>query len=114
MAYDPYGSGDFGSSPFDDFFARFFGGAAPQRPQRIDITRLMSEHARELLRDAATQAAELGRPRPRHRPPAVGRGPARSRPARLLARAGADPDALVGEIESQDSRGPSPAASRRS
>jgi len=42
MAYDPFGSGDLGASPFDDIFARFFGGAAPQRPaQRIDIGQLI-------------------------------------------------------------------------
>ncbi len=63
MAYDPFASGDFGASPFDEFLARFFGGSVPQRPvQRIDIGRLMTEQARELLRDAATQAAQWGDP----------------------------------------------------
>src|ERR1700753_2002019 len=63
IAYDPFGSGDFGASPFDDIFARFFGGAAPQRPaQRIDIGQLLTEQARELVRDAATQAARWGDP----------------------------------------------------
>ena len=57
MAYDPYGSGDFGTSPFDDMFARFFGGAVPQRPQRIDIGQLLTEQGREVIRDAAMQAA---------------------------------------------------------
>ena len=58
MAYDPFGSGDFGASPFDDIFARFFGGSVPQRPaQRIDIGALLTEQARELVRDAAARPA---------------------------------------------------------
>ena len=60
MAYDPFGSGDFGASPFDDIFARFFGGAAPQRPQRVDIGQLLTEQGREVIRDAATEAARWG------------------------------------------------------
>jgi ATP-dependent Clp protease ATP-binding subunit ClpC len=61
MAYDPFGSGEFGSSPFDEFLARFFGGPVQRRPaQRIDIGQLMTEQARELVRDAATQAAQWG------------------------------------------------------
>ena len=63
MAYDPFGSGDFGASPFDDIFARFFGGAVPERPaQRIDIGQLLTEQGREVIRDAATQAARWGDP----------------------------------------------------
>ena len=49
----PYGS------PFDDFFARYMGG--PRQPrQRIDITQLLSEQARELVNAAARRAAEVG------------------------------------------------------
>ena len=63
MANDPFGSGDFGASPFDDLFARFFGGSVPQRPaQRIDIGQLLTDQARELVRDAAAQAAQWGDP----------------------------------------------------
>ena len=63
MTYDPFGSGDFGASPFDEIFARMFGHAAPRRPvQRIDISQLLTEQARELMRDAATQAAQWGDP----------------------------------------------------
>ena len=60
MVYDPYGPGDHGASPFDDFLARFYG--SPRRPQRIDIGKLMTEQARELVRDAAAQAAQWGDP----------------------------------------------------
>ena len=93
MAYDPFGPGDFGASPFDDIFARFFGGAAPQRPaQRIDIGQLLTEQARELVRDAATQAARWGDPDldTDHLLWAA----TRQDPVRpLLTAAGADPDA---------------------
>src|SRR4051794_14642217 len=54
----PGGSG----SPFDDFFARYLaGGGSPRQPrQRIDITQLLSEQARELLNTAARRAAGTG------------------------------------------------------
>src|ERR1700685_3413018 len=99
MAYDPpFGPGE-GASPFDDIFARFFGGAAPQRPpQRIDIVQLMTEQARELVRDAATQAARWGDPDldTDHLLWAA----ARQEPVRrLLTAAGADPDHIARTIE---------------
>ena len=60
MAYDPFGSGDLGASPFDDIFARFFGGAVPQRPaQRIDIGQLLTEQARELVLRRMAAGAEF-------------------------------------------------------
>src|SRR3954469_12871195 len=49
----PYGS------PFDDFFARYMGGAGQPR-QRIDITQFLSERARELVNTAARRAAGTG------------------------------------------------------
>jgi ATP-dependent Clp protease ATP-binding subunit ClpC len=103
-----YGPEDSGSSPFDDFLARIYGTGGPRQPvHRVDITRLMSAPARELLSLAATHAAEQG-----------GRdldteqllwAAASMEPTRtLLARAGADSDALVREIESQEAgAGPS-------
>ncbi len=56
-----FGPGGFGSSPFDDFFARFMGqqGGSP-RPQRVDITRLMTQQTQELVAAAARFAAEHG------------------------------------------------------
>jgi len=102
-----YGSEGFGSSPFDDFLARIYGasGGAP-RPQRVDITRLMSARARELLGAAAAKAAELG-----------GTdldsvhllwAAATLEPTRqLLFRAGAGPDELAAAIEAQERRGES-------
>ena len=105
MAYDPFGSGDLGASPFDDIFARFFGGAAPQRPaQRIDIGQLMTEQARELVRDAATQAARWGDPdldTDHLLWAATRQEPVR----RLLTAAGADPDHIARNIEAGAKRG---------
>src|SRR6185437_254281 len=93
-----YGPDDFGSGSFDDFLARIYGGGSAQRPvQRVDITRLMSGPARELLGTAAAQAAEAGGGDldTEHLLWAA----ARLEPTRdVLARAGADPDALISEI----------------
>ncbi len=99
-----YGPEDFGSSPFDDFLARIYGTGGPGRPvRRVDITRLMSGPGRELLGAAASHSAERG-----------GRdldteqllwAAASMEPTRtLLSRAGADPDGLIRDIESQESR----------
>ena len=56
-----YGSEDFGNSPFDDFLARIYGTGGPRQPaHRVDITRLMSAPARELLGAAAAHVAERG------------------------------------------------------
>src|ERR1700677_1322768 len=105
MAYDPFGSGDFGASPFDDIFARFFGGSVPQRPaQRIDIGQLLTDQDRELVRDAAAQAAQWGdadldtehllwaATREESLPP-------------LLPAPGPNPDAIARDIESSARRG---------
>jgi ATP-dependent Clp protease ATP-binding subunit ClpC len=96
-----YGPEDFGSGSFDDFLARIYGGGGAQRPvQRVDITRLMSGPARELLGTAAAQATEGGGGDldTEHLLWAA----ARLEPTRdVLARAGADPDALASEIARQ-------------
>jgi ATP-dependent Clp protease ATP-binding subunit ClpC len=104
VAYDPFASGDFGASPFDDIFARFFGGALPQRPQRIDIGQLLTEQGREVIRDAAAQAARWGDLDldTDHLLWAT----AKQEPVRrLLSAAGADPDAIIRQIESEAGTG---------
>jgi len=105
VANDPFGSGDFGASPYDDIFARFFGGALPQRPaQRIDIGQLLTGQGREVIRDAAIQAARWGDPDldTDHLLWAV----TRQEPVRrLLSAAGADPDAIARTIESRSEKG---------
>jgi ATP-dependent Clp protease ATP-binding subunit ClpC len=103
-----YESEGFGSSPFDDFIARLYGpGQGPLRPgQRVDITRLMSGPARELIGAAATLAAERGGSDldTEHMLWAA----ARLEPTRqMIARAGANPDAIAREIEEQQ-RGSGP------
>ncbi len=101
MTNDVYGAEDFGSSPFDDFLAHIHGAGGPRRPvQRVDITRLMSGPARELLAAAAAQVAEWGGTDldTEHLLWAA----ARLEPTRqLLERAGADPDALAHQIETE-------------
>jgi ATP-dependent Clp protease ATP-binding subunit ClpC len=104
MTYDPFGSGDFGNSPFDDFLARYYGGA-PRRPaRRIDIGQLMTEQAREMLRDAAAQAAQWGDAdldTDHLLWAATRQEPTR----RLLAAAGGDPDSIARQIDSRAHRG---------
>jgi ATP-dependent Clp protease ATP-binding subunit ClpC len=101
-----FGSEGFGSSPFDDFLARIYGAGGPMRAgNRIDITRLMSGPARELIGAAAAQAARSG-----------GAdldteqllwSAARLEPTRhLLAGAGADPDQLASAVEEHERQEP--------
>jgi len=55
----PIGFGGLGS--WEELFARLFGLGEPQRPAyRVDIGRLMSADARELVADAARRAGEWG------------------------------------------------------
>ncbi len=103
-----YGPDDAGSSPFDDFLARIYGaGAGPSRPgHRVDITRLMSGPARELIGAAAAHSAQHGRADldTEHLLWAA----AKLEPTRqLLTRAGADPDAITRALERQEVAGPS-------
>ncbi|GAA3810802.1 ATP-dependent Clp protease ATP-binding subunit [Streptomyces phyllanthi] len=104
----------YGPDPLGEFFARFFGGPRPQ--QRVDIGRLMSRQARQLVADAATYAADHGSTDldTQHLlRAAVAIEPTRS----LLARSGADPDELAEEIDErtgptgqQEGDGPAPAS----
>ncbi|MDX3642090.1 ATP-dependent Clp protease ATP-binding subunit [Streptomyces sp. MB09-02B] len=103
----------YGPDPFTEFFARFFGGP---RPQRIEIGRLMSGQARQLVADAAAYAARHGSTDldTQH----LLRAALTAEPTRsLVARAGADPDALAGAIDERSGperhkpgQGPAPAS----
>jgi ATP-dependent Clp protease ATP-binding subunit ClpC len=100
-----WGPNEPNSGQFDDFLARFLsGGGQPTPPmQRVDITRMMSQEARELLATAAAKAADLGSQDldTEHLLwAATQREPLRQ----LLSRAGADPDAIAREIEEQGRR----------
>ncbi|MCI3238550.1 ATP-dependent Clp protease ATP-binding subunit [Streptomyces spinosisporus] len=90
-------SGPEGYDPFGEFLARFFGGPRPG-PRQIDIGRLLSQPARELVRGAAQYAAEHGSrdlDTQHLLRAALAAEPTRS----LLSRAGADPDSLATEID---------------
>ncbi len=99
-----YGPEDFGSSPFDDFLARIYGARGPRQPgHRVDITRLMSAPARELLGAAAAHVAERGGANLDTEQ--LLWAAARLEPTReLLAQAGAHPDELTREIEAQEAQ----------
>ncbi|MGW7424909.1 ATP-dependent Clp protease ATP-binding subunit [Streptomyces sp. NPDC054813] len=93
------GPSDFGQDPFGEFLARFFrGGGERQGPRQIDIGRLLSQPARELVRGAAQYAAEHGSrdlDTEHLLRAALTAEPTRS----LLSRSGADPDSLATEID---------------
>jgi len=87
----------FGSDPFAEFFARFFGGARPG-PRQIDIGGLLSRPARELVAGAATYAAEHGS-RDLDTQHLLRAALAVEPTRRMLSRAGTDPDDLATEID---------------
>ncbi len=98
------GPGDFGRDPFEEFIAHFLRGARPGNggqfsdPRYYDFLRLMSEPARQLVSDAASYAAEHGSDdldTEHLLRAALAAEPTRS----MVSRAGADPDALVAEID---------------
>ncbi|AWW36894.1 ATPase AAA [Streptomyces sp. AS58] len=85
------------SDPFGEFLARFFSGPRPG-PRRVDIGRLLSQPARDLVRSAAQYAAEHGSRDldTQH----LLRAALTTEPTRsLLSRSGADPDSLASEID---------------
>ncbi|MGW5096518.1 ATP-dependent Clp protease ATP-binding subunit [Streptomyces nodosus] len=87
----------YGSDPFAEFFARIFGGQRPG-PRQIDLGRLLSEPARQLVVGAAQYAAEHGSrdlDTQHLLRAALAAEPTRS----LLSRAGTDPDSLATEID---------------
>ncbi|BCL23941.1 ATP-dependent Clp protease ATP-binding subunit [Streptomyces tuirus] len=97
----PEGEG-YGSDPFGEFLARFFGGPRPG-PRQIDLGRLLSQPARELVRGAAQYAAEHGSRDldTQH----LLRAALTTEPTRtLLSKAGANPDSLASQID--DRSGP--------
>ncbi|MFI1093553.1 ATP-dependent Clp protease ATP-binding subunit [Streptomyces sp. NPDC020917] len=85
--------------PFGDFFARFFGGPR-QGPRQVDIGRLLSQPARELVQGAAQYASDHGSrdlDTEHLLRAALALEPTRS----LLSRAGADPDSLASQIDAR-------------
>ncbi|RCW46158.1 ATP-dependent Clp protease ATP-binding subunit ClpC [Halopolyspora algeriensis] len=94
-----FGPGGYGSSPFDDFLARFLGGqGGSPRPQRVDITRLMSQQAQELVAAAARFTAERGgRDLDAHH--LLWAATQTETTRGMLERAGANPASIAEEIE---------------
>ena len=121
---NPLGPDDFGRDPLGEYLARLFGGAgAPPGGARgdrghRDFLRLMSEPAWQLVSGAASYAAQHGSDdldTEHLLRAALSTEPTRS----MVARSGADPDALAEEIDSHAGDGPtrssisvSPAAKR--
>ncbi|MFF0794018.1 ATP-dependent Clp protease ATP-binding subunit [Streptomyces spiralis] len=84
--------------PFGEFFARFFGGGPRPGPRHVDIGRLLSQPARELVKGAAQYAADHGSrdlDTEHLLRAALATEPTRS----LLSRAGADPDSIAAQID---------------
>ncbi len=107
MTYGPMGpDDDFGASPYDEFLARFFGGGGGRPVRRVDIGQLMTEQTRELVRDAANQAAEW-HDTDLDTDHLLWAATKQESTRRLLSAAGADPDAIANEIASRASRRPS-------
>ncbi|WP_117211058.1 ATP-dependent Clp protease ATP-binding subunit [Allorhizocola rhizosphaerae] len=80
----------------DDLFARFFGMG--QRPvYRVDLSRVMSAEAKELVADAARRAAELGE-RDLDTDHLLWSALQRDQLRELVRRAGADPEALLARM----------------
>ncbi|WNF00681.1 ATP-dependent Clp protease ATP-binding subunit [Streptomyces luomodiensis] len=99
------GPGGFGPDPFEEFMARFLGGGPRPGLRHIDIGRLMSGPARQLVVDAASYAAEHGSADldTKH----LLRAALATEPTRgLLAGAGADTEALAAEIDRMSGDGP--------
>ncbi|WP_119729776.1 ATP-dependent Clp protease ATP-binding subunit [Thermomonospora amylolytica] len=91
-----YGPG--GLDPFEELLARFFGAGGRRPVERVNLARFMSEPGRELIRDAATRAAEWGSPDldTDHLLWAATR---QEGSRHLLSKAGGDPDEIAGRIE---------------
>ncbi len=93
----PYGS------PFDEFFARYMGGARPPG-ERVDITQFLSEQARELVNAAARRAAEVGSS-DLDTDHLLWAMTEEESTRQLISRAGADPAQLRAELDGMPRRG---------
>jgi ATP-dependent Clp protease ATP-binding subunit ClpC len=93
------GPGDIGSDPWDEFLARYFGrGEGGRRPpHRVDITRLMTADAREMLADAARRAAQR-QSSDLDTDHLLWAALQREQLRDLVRRAGADPDTLLNAL----------------
>ncbi|GAA5194732.1 ATP-dependent Clp protease ATP-binding subunit [Rugosimonospora acidiphila] len=109
MSSGPWDPGSADPSSWDEFFSRFFGSGPNRRPvHRVDINRLMSGPARQLVIDAARRAVESGSP-DLDTDHLLWAALSRDQLCDLLRKAGADPEALRSEldrrIQARDGRG---------
>jgi ATP-dependent Clp protease ATP-binding subunit ClpC len=103
MTSGPWDPGSQEPGSWDEFFSRFFGSGPGRRPvHRVDISRLMSGQAREVVIDAARRAAETGS-RDLDTDHLLWSALHRDQLRDLLRRAGGDPDAMVRDLERRTS-----------
>ncbi|MEV0494137.1 ATP-dependent Clp protease ATP-binding subunit [Streptomyces atratus] len=102
------GPEEHGPDPLGDFLSQFLGtgqGGKPPDPRHIDLSRLLSGPARQLVTVAASYASQHGSTdldTEHLLRAALSTEPTR----RMVSRAGADPDALAAEIDRQAGEGP--------
>jgi ATP-dependent Clp protease ATP-binding subunit ClpC len=99
MTSGPWDPGSQEPGSWDEFFSRFFGSGPARRPvHRVDISRLMSGQAREVVIDAARRAVETGS-RDLDTDHLLWSALHRDQLRDLLRRAGGDPDSLLRDVE---------------
>ena len=105
MTSGPWDPGSEEPGSWDEFFSRFFGSGAARKPvHRVDISRLMSGQAREVVIEAARRAVDTGSgdlDTDHLLWSALHRDQLRD----LLRRAGGDPDALLQDLERRTETG---------
>jgi ATP-dependent Clp protease ATP-binding subunit ClpC len=101
MTSGPDDQGGTGPGPWEELIARLLAGSESRRPvYRVDIGRLMSAEARDLVIDAARRASEVGAAdidTDHTLWAALHRDGLRA----LMLRAGADPDGLLSRLDEQ-------------
>ncbi|UVS79829.1 ATP-dependent Clp protease ATP-binding subunit [Actinokineospora sp. UTMC 2448] len=98
-----FGPGGPGRS-FDEFLAQFFGAGGGRGSYSVDITRLMSDQARDLVSDAVNQTAGWGRT-DLDTEQLLWAATRQQATRVLIERAGADPDELASRIEERSQVG---------
>jgi ATP-dependent Clp protease ATP-binding subunit ClpC len=103
MTNGPWDPGSQEPGSWDEFFSRFFGSGPARRPvHRVDISRLMSGQAREVVIDAARRAADTGS-RDLDTDHLLWSALQRDQLRDLLRRAGGDPEAMIRDLERRTS-----------